>query len=59
MINEILHKICPITVMLNASAIGISLTNVEIGLKILVYLVTVIYTIVKITKELKEWRKKK
>tara|TARA_R100000655_G_scaffold106014_1_gene154816 strand:- start:548 stop:727 length:180 start_codon:yes stop_codon:yes gene_type:complete len=59
MITEIVNKICPITIFLNVSAIGISLTDVEIGLKILVYIVTVIYTIVKITKELKEWKKKK
>ena len=58
MMNDILNKLCPTTIFLNVGAIGVSLSDVEIGLKILVYVVTVFYTIVKITKELKEWKKK-
>ena len=56
--NDILSKLCPTTIFLNVGAIGVSLSDVELGLKILVYVVTVFYTIVKITKELKEWKKK-
>tara|TARA_R110000824_G_scaffold68953_2_gene177764 strand:+ start:7976 stop:8167 length:192 start_codon:yes stop_codon:yes gene_type:complete len=59
MINEIIGKFCPTTVVLNVGAIGVSLTDVEIGLKILSYGVAIIWTILKIRNELKIWRKKK
>tara|TARA_R100000664_G_C2754400_1_gene142016 strand:- start:2333 stop:2518 length:186 start_codon:yes stop_codon:yes gene_type:complete len=59
MINELINKLCPTTILLNVSAIGLSLTNVEIVLKIAVYIVTATYTIVKIVNETANWRKKK
>ena len=59
MINEIIGKFCPTTVVLNVGAIGMSLTDVEVGLKILSYGVAIIWTTLKIMNELKIWRKKK
>ena len=59
MINDIISKFCPTTILLNVGAIGMSLTDVEIGLKIISYIVAVLYTIIKISKEIKEWKKKK
>ena len=56
--NEIISKLCPTTILLNIGAIGVSLTDVEIGLKIISYLVASIYTIVKIINEVNTWRKK-
>ena len=53
MISEIVNKLCPTTILLNASAIGLSLTDVEIGLKIVVYIATAVYT------EITEWKTKK
>ena len=58
MINDIISKFCPTTILLNVGAIGMSLTDVEIGLKIISYIVAVLYTIIKISKEIKEWKKK-
>lgn len=59
MMNDIVSKICPTTLLLNVGAIGMSLTDVEIGLKIVSYIVAVVYTIIKIMKEAAEWKKKK
>ena len=59
MISEIANKLCPTTILLNASAIGLSLTDVEIGLKIVVYIATAVYTTIKIAKEITEWKTKK
>ena len=56
--NEIISKLCPTTILLNIGAIGVSLTDVEIGLKIISYLVASIYTIVKIINEINAWKKK-
>ncbi len=58
MINEIASKFCPTTILLNVGAIGMSLTNVETGLKIIVYIFTIVWTAFKILNELKEWKKK-
>ena len=57
MMNEILNKFCPTTILLNVGAIGISLTDLEIGLKILSYLVAIIYTLFRILNEVKQWKK--
>tara|TARA_R100000388_G_scaffold94746_1_gene83104 strand:+ start:3446 stop:3628 length:183 start_codon:yes stop_codon:yes gene_type:complete len=57
MMNEILNKFCPTTILLNVGAIGISLTDLEIGLKILSYLVAIIYTLFRIINEVKQWKK--
>lgn len=44
--------------MLNVGAIGVSLTNLEIQIKLISYTVAIVYTIIKITKEIKDWKKK-
>ena len=59
MINEIIGKFCPTTIILNVGAIGVSLTDVEIGLKIASYLVAIVWTSLKIMNEYKRWNKKK
>lgn len=56
--NEIIGKFCPTTIMLNVGAIGVSLTNLEIQIKLISYTVAIVYTIIKITKEIKDWKKK-
>jgi hypothetical protein len=53
MINEIIGKLCPTTIMLNIGAIGIGMTETEQGLKILSYLVAILYTVIKIRNEIK------
>ena len=53
MVNEIINKLCPTTILLNVGAIGISLTDLEIGLKISSYLVAIIYTLFKIINEIR------
>jgi len=58
MINEIIGKICPTTIMLNIGAIGIGMTETEQGLKIISYLVAIIWTTIKIANEIKIWKKK-
>jgi len=58
MINEIIGKFCPTTIILNIGAIGISMTDIEIGLKIISYIVAIGYTTIKIAKEIKQWKKK-
>jgi hypothetical protein len=59
MVNEIIGKFCPTTVILNVGAIGMSFTNLEIGLKIISYIVAIIWTSLKIANEIKVWNKKK
>mgnify|MGYP003644398855 FL=1 len=59
MINEIIGKFCPTTIMLNIGAIGIGMSETENTLKIISYLVAIIWTTLRIIKELKEWKKKK
>jgi|TARA_R100000664_G_scaffold34160_1_gene54484 hypothetical protein len=58
MINEIIGKFCPTTIILNVGAIGVSLTDLEIGLKLLSYSVAIIWTTLKIAKEIKTWNEK-
>lgn len=55
--NEIFERICPMTIMLNLGVIGISVSNLEMGLKLVSYAVAIIWTIVKISKEIKHWNK--
>jgi len=59
MINEIIGKFSPTTIMLNIGAIGIGMTETEQGLKIVSYLVAIIWTTLKIINEIRIWRKKK
>ena len=56
--NDIISKFCPMTIMLNVGAIGVSLTDLEIQIKLISYTVAILYTIIKITKEIKDWKKK-
>jgi len=52
--NEIINKFCPTTILLNVGAISLSLSEVELGLKVLSYAVAITYTSIKIYKELKK-----
>jgi hypothetical protein len=54
----ITERICPMTIMLNVGAIGLSMTEVEIGLKIISYATAIIWTSIKIAKEVKTWNDK-
>ena len=58
MINEIIGKLCPTTILLNVGAIGISMSEIETGLKIIVYIFTILWTALRILNEIKEWKKK-
>ena len=59
MINEIIGKFCPTTIVLNVGAIGMSMTDVEISLKIISYVVAIVWTTLRIANEFKIWKKKK
>jgi hypothetical protein len=52
MIENIVGRVCPTTIMLNVGAIGIGMTEVEQGLKIISYAVAIIWTILKIRNEI-------
>tara|TARA_R100001015_G_C4414751_1_gene17647 strand:- start:215 stop:400 length:186 start_codon:yes stop_codon:yes gene_type:complete len=56
---EIIDRVCPTTILLNISAIGIGMTEVEQGLKIISYAVAIIWTILKIRSEIKLYNKEK
>jgi len=56
--SEIITRICPLTVMLNVGAIGISMTEIEMGLKLASYTVAIIWTTIKVAKEIKFWNEK-
>ena len=56
--NEMIERICPMTIMLNVGAIGISMTELEMGLKLISYSAAIIWTLIKITKEIKFWNDK-
>tara|TARA_R100001143_G_C3280529_1_gene96444 strand:+ start:176 stop:367 length:192 start_codon:yes stop_codon:yes gene_type:complete len=56
--SEIITRICPLTVMLNVGAIGISMTDIEMGLKLASYTVAIIWTVIKVAKEIKFWNEK-
>jgi hypothetical protein len=43
-------------VAVNATGIGISLTNIDAGLRTLILVGTLIFTVVRIIKVIKEWR---
>ena len=53
----ICEKICPQTLTINAIAIGVSISDVEVALKLISYAVAIIWTSIKVIKELKEWNK--
>ena len=54
----ITERIFPMTIMLNVGAIGLSMTEVEVGLKIISYATAIIWTSIKIAKEVKTWNDK-
>ena len=56
--NEIITRICPLTVFVNIGAIGISMTDIEMGLKLGSYTVAIIWTLIKVAKEIKFWNDK-
>ena len=58
MINEIIHRVCPMTVLLNVSAISIGMSEVEQTLKMISYLVAIVWTILKIRYEIRLYRNK-
>ena len=45
-------------IAINATGIGISLTNIDAVIRTLILIGTLIYTIVRIVKVIKEWEKK-
>ncbi len=57
--NEMIQRVCPMTIMLNIGAVGISLTDVEMGLKLISYSAAIIWTIIKIAKEIRFWNDKR
>jgi len=56
--NDLIERVCPMTILLNVSAIGISLTDLEMSLKLISYTAAIVWTIIKITKEIKFWNDK-
>ena len=54
---EIVNRICPQTLTINTIAIGLSLTDVEVALKLLSYFVAIVWTTLRVAKELRDWNK--
>ena len=44
-------------IAVNATGIGVSLTNIDAALRTLILIGTLIFTIVRIVKAVKEWKK--
>ena len=55
---DIIERCCPTTIFLNVGAIGIGMSEVEQGLKIISYAVAIIWTILKIRAEIKLYNEK-
>lgn len=53
--QTIIERFCPMTIFLNVGAIGISMTQMELTLKLISYSVAIIWTTIKVVKELKNW----
>ncbi len=51
-------KFCPTTITINLAAFAISMTNLEAILKLSSYAVAIIWTSIRIAKELKNWNNK-
>ena len=58
-ITYLISKLCPATLSINLAAFAISMTNLEQTLKLASYVVAIIWTILRIAKELKNWNSKK
>tara|TARA_Y100001938_G_C8077916_1_gene427271 strand:- start:440 stop:631 length:192 start_codon:yes stop_codon:yes gene_type:complete len=56
---DIVDRVCPTTILLNVSAIGIGMSEVEQGLKIISYAVAIVWTILKIRNEIKIYNEKR
>lgn len=56
-IADICGKLCPQTLSINFAAFAISMTELEAGLKIISYAIAIIYTVLKIRKELRDYKK--
>ena len=56
--QTIIERICPMTILLNVGAIGISLSQMELTLKLISYSIAIVWTAIKVVKELKDWNKK-
>lgn len=54
----IYERICPMTILVNVGAISMSLSDFEMGLKLVSYAAAIIWTAIKITKEIKFWNDK-
>ena len=59
MINEIAARFCPTTIVLNAGAIGMSMSDVEMGAKLASYFIAILWTSLRVIKEIKDWNLKK
>jgi len=55
---EITERICLPTILLNIGAVGIGMSEVEQGLKIVSYAVAIVWTILKIRAEIKLYNEK-
>jgi len=57
--QTIMERFCPMTIFLNVGAIGISMTEMEMTLKLISYSVAIIWTTIKVIKEIKNWNEQK
>lgn len=55
-LSVLIEKICPTTLSVNAATIAISLSEIEVGLKLISYLVAIVWTSIKVIKEIKNWK---
>ena len=56
---EFCGKFCPATIGVNLGAIVISMSDLEIIFKLASYGVAIVWTAVKVVKEIKNWNEKK
>lgn len=56
---EICERVCPITMVLNVGAIGISLSDVEVYFKLGSYAIAIIWTSIKVIQEIRHWNTNK
>lgn len=56
---EICERVCPTTALLNVTAIGVSLSDVEVYFKLASYAVAIIWTSIKVIQEIRHWNQNK
>ena len=56
---DIANKFCPTTLTINLTTLAISMTDAELILKLLSYAVAIVWTTIKVIKEIKNWNGKK